>query len=387
MLTLISISLLIWIYLLGFHGGFWRADQKLSPMPKSMNAPPNWPDIVVIIPARDESETIQEVIKSHLMSDYPGRYEIILMDDHSTDNTAILAQETASQHAHLASLCVHTPPILPAGWTGKLWAQHHGILRAKKFAPKYFLLTDADIVHAPDTLRALVTKAEHENLKMVSLMARLDMRGPWGQMLIPAFIYFFMKLYPFTKINKPGNRLAGAAGGCMLVDAERLIETGGIEKIRSALIDDCALADQIKNTSPRSPIFLGLADKEVTSLRDNRHLSSIWDMVARTAYTQLDYSIIKLMTTLIGMVSVYLMAPLAVLTLHWHGSIMAAILGLITWGLMAYSFWPTLKTYNLSPLLTVTLPICGLFYSMMTLSSAIYHWQGKGGQWKGRNYS
>lgn len=383
-LLLAIMPFIIWVYLFFLHGGirhpFWWADQRLDSAP----VPEQWPSVVGVIPARDEIASVWPMVRSHLASDYPGAFRLILVDDHSSDGTAALARAAAGNDSRLT--IVSSPP-LAAGWSGKLWAVHHGIVATQQDPPDFLLLCDADIIHSPDTLRRLVCKAEAENLALTSLMARLDARGFWGGLLIPAFIYFFMKLYPFGQINAPKDTRAGAAGGCMLVRFDRLMKTGGIKAIGGALIDDCALGAQCKNTAPRAPIFLGLASTEVRSLRDNQSLGSVWQMVARTAYTQLGHSPVKLTGTVTGMALAYLLAPILLLTWPWHGHHLTAWLSLLTVLFMVISYQPILRVYNKPILSALMLPFASLLYTVMTIHSALRHWRGAGGQWKGRIYN
>jgi hopene-associated glycosyltransferase HpnB len=374
-------AFLAWIYLTLARGMFWRASERLTAAP----APDSWPQVVAIIPARDEAETIGAVVRAHLACRYPGEYSVIVIDDLSTDGTTEAARAMAPNQS-LHSLEILSGAPLPEGWSGKLWAVHQGLAHANASEADYFLLTDADIMLAPDTLTTLVSKAEHENLSLASLMARLDARGGWAQLLVPAFIYFFQKLYPFPQVNDPNENLAAAAGGCMLVRADALENAGGVESIKGALIDDCALAKRIKDLSPSTKIWLGLADDEAVSLRDNRSLSSLWNMVARSAYAQLAFSPILLIGTLAGMGLVYLAAPLIVLTLPWHGNLTAFLYASFAWAIMAYTYWPTLKLYHRPPWEAAFLPAAAGLYTMMTVASALRHWRGAGGQWKGRTY-
>ncbi len=376
-------ALLAWIYLALARGMFWRASERLTAAPP----PVTWPQVISIIPARNEAETIGAVVRAHLTCRYPGQFSIIIVDDQSTDGTAEIALAAAhDQDVH--SLEVLSGDPLPEGWSGKLWAMHQGLTLAKARAPEaeYFLLTDADIMLAPDALSTLVSEAEYEHLSLASLMARLDARGGWAQLLVPAFIYFFQKLYPFPQVNDPNENLAAAAGGCMLVRAEVLKKAGGVETIKASLIDDCALARRIKDLTPSTNIWLGLADDEAVSLRDNRSLSSLWNMVARTAYAQLAFSPLVLIGTLAGMALVYLAGPLIVLTLAWHWNPTAFIYASLAWGLMGYTYWPTLKLYDRPPWEAAFLPAAASLYTMMTVASAMRHWRGVGGQWKGRTY-
>lgn len=384
MLTFIAfLSLLAWLWLAFLHGRFWRASERLKDAP----APESWPEVVAVIPARNEAETIGDIIRAHMAADYPGKFSVILADDGSSDATAEIAA-AAAVNARRTFEAV-SAPSLPTGWSGKLWAVHNGLARAKELAPdaKYVLLTDADIKLAPDTLTRLVAKAEDENLSLASLMARLDSRGPWASFLIPAFIYFFQKLYPFPRANDPTDNLAAAAGGCMLARQDAIENIGGVEAIKSALIDDCSLAKAIKDTTPSTKIWLGLADAEAVSLRDNSELSSIWNMVARTAYAQLHHSVLLLAGTVLGMALVYLAAPLIILTIFSHGNLTAVFYASLACGLMAYTYWPTLRFYGRAPWEAALLPVAASLYTAMTLSSALRYWRGEGGQWKGRTYN
>lgn len=377
-MIVVLISLAIWLGLIAFWGGFprgfWRADQRLGQPPE----PQAWPDVTAVIPARNEAATIGEVLRAHAASDYPGQLEIILIDDSSDDGTGEIARAVDGARPIRV---VEAPPIEP-GWTGKLWAMHCGIAEAGS-AP-FLLLTDADILHAPDTLRRLVAKAQADRRAMVSLMARLDARGLWGGLLIPAFVFFFQKLYPFPWVNDPARRMAGAAGGCVLLRTEALRDIGGIAAIRGALIDDCTLAARVQQAGHR--IWLGLARDAVISLRDNRALGSVWTMVARTAFTQLRYSAVLLAGSTLGMVLLYLAAPVGVAVGLALGDWQLALAGGGAWAAMSVAYRPTARLYGMPPWHCLSLPFAALLYMLMTLDSARRHWAGRGGAWKGRVY-
>ncbi|MEM8935816.1 MAG: glycosyltransferase, partial [Pseudomonadota bacterium] len=405
-IALLSLAVLgIWAGLYWGRGGFWRADQRLS----DAENPQAWPSVVIVIPARDEAPTIADVIAAHMACDYEGPLAIVLIDDQSSDGTAEKARTAARQAAsvddgafeefpHIAAaaradkerpLFIFQGTELPKGWSGKLWAVNQGVQRAAEIAPEaaFVLLTDADIVLAKDSLRRLVAKAESENLALASLMARLDARGAWGALLIPAFIYFFQQLFPFPRVNDPRDDTAAAAGGCVLVRANALRASGGIAKIRGSLIDDCALARRIKDVSPTTTIWLGLADDEAISLRDNHALKDIWTMVARTAYAQLRYSPVLLAGTVLGMALIYLAPVVLMVSALVGGNIIAFVAALAASGLMAKTYLPTLKLYDRDLWEAALLPIAATLYTAMTISSALRHWRGRGGTWKGRTYS
>lgn len=358
-------ALAIWCGLLAANGGFWLARERdTAPLP----APAAWPEVVAVVPARDEAEVIAHAIGSLAAQDYPGPFRIVLVDDGSSDGTAELARRAGG-----ARLTVCTGAPLAPGWTGKLWAVCQGVTAAG--APRYLWLTDADIVHAPDTLRSLVARAEPKQLALVSLMAKLRCTTLAEHALVPAFVFFFQMLYPFSRVNRPG-RTAAAAGGCVLVRRDALERAGGIAAIRDALIDDCALAALLKR---QGPIWLGLTDR-AQSIRAYDDWRSIADMIARSAYAQLGYNPLALIGTLLGLALVYAAPP--VLALFAYG--LAQGLGLAAWLLMAISFQPMLRFYRRSPLWGVALPLIAAFYAGCTFLSALRHWQGRGGMWKGR---
>ena len=371
-------SLLIWIYLLLFYGGFWRADQRLKP---GGPEPDVWPSVTAVVPARDEARVIERAVTSLLSQDYPGDFHLIVVDDGSSDGTADLARAAADKLGAGNRLTVVSGTPLPDGWTGKMWAVANGVRTVGDC--DFLLLTDADIEHDAQNLRRLAAKAVTDRRDMVSLMVRLHATSFWERLLIPAFVFFFQKLYPFPRVNSRKAAIAGAAGGCVLVRKAALEQVGGIEAIGNALIDDCALARRIKK---RGAIWLGLAETTF-SIRPYDGLGGIWRMVARTAFTQLNYSTLLLIGTLIGMVVIYL-TP--VITLVWGaagGPWLASAMGGSALVLMLVAYWPTAKLYGPPLPEMLLLPVAGVLYTLMTVDSALKHWRGAGGGWKGRTYT
>lgn len=385
-------AFLAWLYLIFAHGGYWRADQRLSLSSFRARGSEETPPVLAVIPARNEADTIGDVVRAHKRSVYPGPLHLIVVDDQSDDGTAQKARaawdsaETPTGLFRALEIIEGTAP--PSGWVGKMWAVQQGLVHGQSVAPdaQYVLLTDADILLAPSALNALVSKAINQNLSLVSLMARLDARG-WGALLIPAFVYFFQQLYPFARVNDPEDETAAAAGGCMLVRANELRDLRGVAPIKDALIDDCALARAVKDRSYDARIWLGLADDEAVSLRDNRSLSSVWKMVERSAYTQLRKSEALLAASMVGMIIIYMAPPFIALNWASHGDFIAFFFALSAWGLMAVSYWPTQRLYARPIWESAFLPVAALFYMAMTITSAYAHWRGRGGAWKGRTYS
>ena len=334
--------------------------------------PAAWPDVVVIVPARDEASVIGESVGSLLAQDYaPGRVRIVVVDDHSSDGTGEIARALTAASASAHSLTVLSGQPLPPRWTGKLWAVAQGVAAAGE--PKWLWFTDADIAHAPDTLRALVARAERERLVLNSRMALLRTGSFAERAIVPAFVYFFRLLYPFGAVNDPRSRTAAAAGGCMLVRREALERAGGIAAIRGALIDDVAMGGLMKRTGP---IRLALSHATV-SLRAS-DWRGLWAMIARSAYAQLRFSPWLLGGALVGIVALF-WGPVAVVgALPRKPGAWLALLG------MGASYLPMLRFYRQSPLWVLVLPLIALFYAAATLASAVQHWSGRGGMWKGR---
>jgi hopene-associated glycosyltransferase HpnB len=372
---LASMVVAIWVYLLLGRGGFWLGRERDDPAGTEQGP---WPAIVAVIPARDEAESVGRTITSLLQQDYPGEFSVLLVDDQSRDGTAEIARTAAASLGEAARLTVVSGRQLPSGWTGKLWAQQQGVEAALAFSPPpdCLLLTDADIVYTPQALKALTMRARRGGYVLTSLMAKLRCTTLVERFFIPAFIFFFRMLYPFAWANDPRRATAAAAGGCMLVRRDALVQAGGMATIRDALIDDCALAKKLK---AHGPIWIGLT-QNVSSIRGYPALADIRHMVSRTAYAQLRYSPLVLAGTVIGLALTFV-APV-VLALFAAGA--ARFLGIAAWLLMALALQPTLRFYRVSPLWGVALPAIAAIYMAFTVDSAYQHWRGRGGMWKGR---
>jgi len=366
MTALTLIAALAWLYLLFLHGRFWQAGPVLTPQ-----RPRAAPQLAVVVPARDEAPTIDAVLRSLLAQDYPGPFRVILVDDGSTDGTGDIARRIGDER-----LTVLAGAARPSGWSGKLWALAQGIDAAEQAG--LLLLTDADIVHDPAHLATLVAKAEQGGLDLVSEMVALKCDTLAERALVPAFVFFFQMLYPFEQVNDPLRATAAAAGGTILVRRRALQRIGGIAAVRAALIDDVALARAVKRGGR---IWLGHAT-QARSLRPYPGFADIWQMIARTAYVQLRYSLLLLLAAVSAMAVVYLLPPLAVLFVpgapRW--------LGLAAWAMMAVSYLPTLRRFGRSPLWSLALPAIAAFYLAATIGSAVNHYRGRGVAWKGRAY-
>jgi len=357
------LSLGVWVYLFFGHGGFWRSRPQLL-----RATPAEFPDIDIIVPARDEGESIGAVVASLLAQDYAGQFRVILVDDNSTDETAALAGAAPN----LQVIRLRTKP---SGWSGKLWALNEGVAASR--AP-VLLFTDADIVHERGHLSSLLARLLEARLDLVSEMVRLNCTSIAERALVPAFVYFFQMLYPFARVNDPRSAVAAAAGGTVLIRREALERIGGVESIKDSLIDDVALARAVKRGGA---IFLGHSGL-ATSVRRYPAFVDLWRMISRTAFTQLRYSAWLLGVTIAGLTVVWLVPPLELAFGNgWHRAC-----GLAACSLAAFSYVPTLARYRRSKAWALALPLIALFYMAATAASAVNYWRGKGANWKNRAY-
>ena len=370
------LSLFIWVFLIFFRGNFWLADQMLEADVVQLET---WPSIAVVIPARNEENYIGATLRSLMAQKYPGEIDITVVNDNSTDNTVEEITRIKDERIVLSN-----GSDLPEGWTGKLWALSQGVNLSIRKNPSvdFYLFTDADIEHSQETLKIMVTKAERENLQLVSLMVLLNCRNFWEILLIPAFVFFFQKLYPFQWINNPKRSTAGAAGGYILVRRAALEAAGGIDTVRGEIIDDCAIGRMIKKYGS---IWLGLT-RGVKSLRTHTRLSEIWEMVARTAFNQLNYSASVLLVTTIGMIVIYLIPPFAVVWGLVFNDNLSLSLGVLCWVIMAIAYLPTQRLYQRPFWETLMLPVAAFLYSLMVVDSAQRQWTKRYPSWKGRKY-
>lgn len=370
----------IWVYLILFRGRFWLPTVRLphaTPMDE-------WPRVAMVIPARNEAALIGRTLPTVLAQRYLGRAEVFLVDDSSDDGTGDVARAAAGpEPPH--PLHVVGGAARPEGWVGKTWALKQGVTAAvETLDPEWILFTDADITHPPNSLEALVSYAVSGRRDLVSLMARLRAETGWEKLIVPAFVYFFSQLYPFRLIARDRSRTAGAAGGCVLVRVDALERAGGIDVISDAVIDDVSLGRAVKRSGGST--WLGYAD-EVRSVRPYPRLGDLWDMVARSAYTQLRCSPLALLGTVIGLAVIYLGPALVTIAGTAVGDGEVAAAGLVAWILLTASYVPMIVYYRLNPVWSLVLPVAAALYGAMTFDSARRHWRGAGAAWKGRTYS
>jgi hopene-associated glycosyltransferase HpnB len=368
-----AVPALIWAYLLLGRGRFWRIGNLIV---RPVGVPAAARRVAVVIPARNEAAVIGPSITA-LLEPAGDPLHVFLVNDASTDGTAQIARQAAASLGRLSSLTILEGSPLPSGWLGKLWALSQGIAAAHDFAPDFLLLSDADIVHSPATIPSLRDIAESGGYDLVSYMVKLHCRSLAEKLLIPAFVFFFFMLYPPAWIADSERNTAGAAGGCLLIRPQALARAGGMEAIRGAIIDDCALARAVKRSGGK--VWLGLTE-ESASIRPYGSFVEIGRMISRTAFNQLHHSVLLLLGALVGLAVTYLLPPALLFSRH----LAPAALGALAWALISVAYLPMVRFYRLHLLWALTLPVAAVFYMGATLHSAIKFWLGTGGEWKGR---
>ncbi len=388
---LATLALLGWLFILLHPARPW----DLLPVAEDIQPPPDppaWPGVCVVVPARNEAAALPQTLPALLEQDYPGALRVIVVDDRSSDGTAAAAHEIAARLNQTARLTVLAGEALPSGWMGKVWAMTQGLRAAAASPPDFVLLTDADIHHAPGSLRRLVAESHAAGLGLNSRMARLRCESPAERLLIPAFVYFFNLLYPMRRANNPADPLAAAAGGCVLLSWAAVEKMGGtLEAIRAEIIDDVNLARQVKGHG--FAIRLSLSRTEVRSLRAYERLDDVWKMVRRTAFTELKYSWARLAGALAGLALLFGVPPFAIVcgilgaTLQAETTTLVFALWALGKGMLALAvmrgvYAPAVRFFELPCHRAWTLPLAGALYGLMTLDSALRHARGAGVQWR-----
>ena len=368
-----AMPVVIWIYLLAGRGGFWRL-AGVPALPCPQTAPHT---VVVLIPARNEVSVIGAAVTSLMRQSFSGVINLIVIDDGSTDGTADAAAAAAGAVGALPHLTVLQGAPLPQGWTGKLWALSQGVTAAARYQPDYLLFTDADIRHGRDSVATLVARAEAQDRDLVSHMVKLSTAAPAERLLIPAFVFFFFKLYPPAWVADPRRKLAAAAGGCILIRPRALERMGGLQAIRARIIDDCALARAVKDSG--GSIWLGPA-RDTCSIRVYGSYAEIGNMISRTAFAQLGHSYLLLAVTVVGLFFTYL---LPVVLLFVPNPLLRG-LGVSALVLMSLCYLPMIRFYGLAAPWCLGLPAIAVFYLGAVIHSAVQYARGSGGKWKGR---
>ncbi|MCL2474108.1 MAG: glycosyltransferase [Alphaproteobacteria bacterium] len=365
------LSLCAWIYLFRFHNSFW-----LLLFPEKVSVPTYTPSVDIIVPMRNEAAMLHKTLPALLKQNYSGDWNIILVDDNSTDQSSGVAESIKKNLDKSNKITILKAPPLKAEWLGKVAAMDFGVQNSSS---ELILFTDADIYHTENSLTDLVAGAEDRKIDLLSRMAKLNSTNTAEKLLIPAFVFFFSLLYPFRQVNNSYSKIAAAAGGTMLIRRVILETIGGLEVIKSEIIDDCALAKAVKNNGFKIELAL---TNDIVSIRPYANIDSVSKMIARTAYTQLEYSPFNLVKTILAM-SLLFLVPLVLLAFGVISNFML-VLGILIMLAMSILYAPMVQFYYLPIPWVLSLPFAAFIYMAATIDSARLYTKGKGGQWKDR---
>ncbi len=255
-LIILLVSLFVWLVILLLPWQPWRTNEQWEPV-RQKKTDETLNGLTILIPARNEAAVIKRTISSIIRQ--ASDAHIIVIDDNSEDRTAQFALDAGS-----SNVTVLKGAKRPPGWSGKLWALEQG--RAK-VQTNMVMLLDADIELRPHVIGSLYRRLHKGPFSFLSLMSKPSLNGFWDTLLMPAFIYFFKLLYPFKLANSGSSRIAAAAGGCIMMKTKVLEDIGGFASIKETLIDDCTLAQKVKNRGYR--IWLGLTHSAQSSRPDS----------------------------------------------------------------------------------------------------------------------
>ena len=394
-------SLAAWIYLLLDRQRSWPEDLDLESLAAGATPRFSAVEVLALVPARNEAECLAVTLPALLGQDGVD-LKVVLIDDGSVDGTAEAARLVGQRSGLGDRLSLVVAPPLSVGLSGKVKALETGLAEAQwefesnqNTLPDWILLTDADILHRPGSVRDLVGLAcgasNGGQLDLVSVMARLRADTFWERLLVPPFVFFFQILYPFRKVADGSSRIAAAAGGCVLVRRESLERAGGFASLLDALIDDVALARGVKRSGGR--LWLGF-DQGIQSIRSYRRLRHLWQMISRAAFAQLHHSTALLVLTLIGLATLVISPPfvfwISLTSLLLEAATeplsysRAALWAGLAWLLEAVELLPSVRHHRVGRGWAATLPFASVLFGLMTLTSALRYWSGMGAQWKGR---
>ncbi len=386
---LLILSSLIWLYFFFFHGGFlfknlgtfWTNKVIFEDIHGFTTQKKNKYQVSIIIPARNEEENVSNCLKN-ILKQKNVTFEIILVDDNSSDETVKISKNLFDKY-NFKKYTILKNKKLPKRWNGKTWALNNGVKKAlENKKNKYLLFLDADISIDPFLIENLLKVIVEKNYKMISIMAKLNCNHFWEKLLVPNFIFFFQKLYPFNFVNNSEKKLAAAAGGCIFCNISIFKKKNLFECIKDKLIDDCNLAREIKKFGT---IWIGLSNK-VKSNRKYKSLSSIWQMVERCAYEQLGKSILILFFTILMMIMIYLYWLISFIIGIRTGNLEIILLSLFIFSISSIILFPTIKFYKINYIYCFLGFVSAIFYILMTISSAKNYYLKLGSVWKGRRY-
>lgn len=229
------------------------------------------PKVSIIVPARNEEGTILKCLQSLLSQDY-DKYEVIAIDDSSTDRTLSIISKLSEKDNKL--ITVKSPPR-PNDWVGKNWACFQGY---KKSTGEILLFTDADSVHKPDALSSAINTMIHDDLDAVTLVPKLLCYDLITKFTLPVLSVFLHSRYSPLRVNNPKNKIGYFFGSFYLISKKNYEKIGTHEQVRQELVEDGALGRRVKEQGMKLRLVRGENYVEATWARDPR---SLWHALRR----------------------------------------------------------------------------------------------------------
>jgi chlorobactene glucosyltransferase len=239
----------------------WTARYRIKSKPK----------VSIIVPARNEEETILICLQSLLSQDYDN-YEVIAIDDSSTDKTPSIISELSQKNHRLIAV---KAPSRPEDWIGKNWACFQGY---QKSSGEILLFTDADTVHKTDSLSSAVNTMIHGQLDALTLVPKLICYDIITKFTLPVLSIFLHSRYSPLRVNNPKNKIGYFFGSFYLISKKNYEKIGTHEKVRQELVEDGALGRRVKEQKMKLRLVRGENYVEALWARDP---SSLWHALRR----------------------------------------------------------------------------------------------------------
>lgn len=333
------------------------------------------PMVSILVPARNEERSLRECLSSLLALDYP-RYEVIFVNDHSSDRTGQIARDLSSDQR----LRCMAAPDLPAGWAGKNWALHNA---GRVANGDLLLMTDADIRHHPLSLRRAVEALQARRVDLLSLLPQVICRSFWERVMMPIFGMLVTTRAPIYASNDPARRTVLVAGGFILIRRDVYAAVGGHEAIRGEIVEDLSLGGLVKSRGYR---LWTTGTEDLIWTRMYYGIGGVWSGLSKNFYAHFRYSPVRVATALAVLAAIGLVPPasLALFVMPSSGGLARAIAVVLVLMMYAGAIGTTRKMH-LPLSASVAFPAGCLLYILIGLNSFRHAYTG-GPAWKGRRY-
>jgi chlorobactene glucosyltransferase len=360
-----------------------RARRSRSLDEESTDVGADAPVVSVVIPARNEAHNIRRCVESALASAYPS-LEVIVVDDHSTDDTGAIARELAARDVRLR---VVTPPDLPPDWFGKQWACATGAAAARGSVLGFF---DADTWQAPDLVPRVVSAMRSRASDLLTVAGDQELGSFWERVLQPQVFAIMFARYGGTEVINESRRAEHkiANGQCMFFTREAYDAMGGHASVRHKVAEDLALAQHFFSAGRRVTMVLGLEQLRTRMYTSLRELVHGWgkniyaggrDSLPRGAFWRAIYPVLLVLPALSGLV------PPVLLVLALFGVLGK---GVLVWSAIVTAInlvWWTIvyAMIGVSPLYALLHPLGAAVLLYISLYALV---RGERVRWKGREY-